>query len=100
MSIFGITKKKVKRMADINETLAERGSKYGEFRDNACVTQVVINILGAMPGWRAMTNMQREATHMIVHKLSRAVCGDPSHVDNFVDIAGYAQLVAKEMQND
>jgi hypothetical protein len=35
---------------------------------------------------------------MIAHKIGRIVNGDPDHVDSWVDIAGYAQLVADELQ--
>lgn len=30
---------------------------------------------------------------MIAHKLARIMNGDPNYIDNWTDIAGYAQLV-------
>jgi hypothetical protein len=37
---------------------------------------------------------------MIAHKLGRIVNGDPNYVDSWVDIAGYATLVAKRLQGE
>jgi hypothetical protein len=35
---------------------------------------------------------------MIVHKISRIVNGNPDKVDHWVDIAGYATLVADRLE--
>ena len=37
---------------------------------------------------------------MIVHKLARIVNGNPDKVDSWVDIAGYATLVAERLQGN
>ena len=42
--------------------------------------------------WEGMVPMQKEALDMIATKMSRIVCGDPSHVDHWDDIGGYAYL--------
>jgi hypothetical protein len=34
---------------------------------------------------------------MIVHKIGRILNGDPNYDDSWADIAGYAQLVVKEL---
>jgi hypothetical protein len=41
---------------------------------------------------------QIEALDMIASKIARIVNGNPDHVDSWVDIAGYAQLVADRLQ--
>ena len=41
---------------------------------------------------------QREALEMIAHKIARIVNGDPNYADSWVDIAGYATLVADRLQ--
>jgi hypothetical protein len=38
--------------------------------------------------------VQKEGLHMILHKIGRIVNGDPDYVDSWLDIAGYATLVA------
>jgi hypothetical protein len=34
---------------------------------------------------------------MICHKIARILNGDPNYADSWVDIAGYAQLVADRL---
>ncbi len=78
-------------MNDINQTLKERGSKYGTFEDNAKVTQSLMAILLAAPSAERLTDVHKEELHMICHKMARMVCGDPFYVDNAHDICGYAK---------
>ena len=40
----------------------------------------------------------REALFMIAHKIGRIVNGDPWYADSWVDIAGYAKLVADRLE--
>jgi hypothetical protein len=37
---------------------------------------------------------------MIAHKIGRIVNGDPRYADSWVDIAGYAKLVADRLEGD
>jgi hypothetical protein len=46
----------------------------------------------------ALESHHLEAIHMIIHKLSRMVNGDPDYEDNIVDIIGYAQLLLNEIR--
>jgi hypothetical protein len=88
-------------MDDITVTLEERGSRYGAFKNHAAVTQELKRTL-----YRHMDNVskvecdadQLEALEMICHKIGRIVNGDPDYVDSWVDIAGYAKLVADRLQ--
>jgi hypothetical protein len=41
---------------------------------------------------------QQESLDMILHKIGRIVNGDPDYDDSWVDIAGYAKLVADRLQ--
>ena len=43
---------------------------------------------------------QWEALEMIVHKMARIVNGNPGKVDHWVDIAGYAKLIADRLQGN
>jgi hypothetical protein len=56
------------------------------------------DIWRAYPSWQRMTPAQKEGVEMIVHKLCRALCGDPNHKDHWLDIAGYATRVAEEIE--
>jgi hypothetical protein len=81
----------------LDETLKERGSRYGEFRDNAEIAQAFKDVARKCAGWQKLSPAQRECIDMIFAKLSRVFTGDPKYPDNFVDIAGYAQLVANDL---
>ncbi|CAB4124724.1 hypothetical protein UFOVP61_31 [uncultured Caudovirales phage] len=85
---------------DITAILTERGSRYGKFTGHAEVTQTFKSIFKARMGakWDSLADDQREALDMIAHKLGRIVNGDPNYADSWVDIAGYAQLVADRLQ--
>jgi hypothetical protein len=87
---------------NINDTLAERGERYGHFAGHALVTQqlklLVADHLKARD--KTLTAEQREALDMIFHKIGRIVNGDPNYPDSWVDIAGYAQLVANTLTGD
>jgi hypothetical protein len=84
----------------IDATLAERGTKYGKFADHAAVTYKLKNVLREHSGshGKSYAYDQAEALDMICHKLGRIVNGDPDYADSWVDIAGYAKLVADRLQ--
>ena len=86
-------------MTDINATLAERGSRYGDFMGHAEVTQELKNCLRDHLEARSkiLSPDQLEALDMICHKIGRIINGDPDYFDSWVDIAGYAQLVANRL---
>ena len=79
-------------MDDITATLAQRGNRYGTFEDNARLTQALMaTALGAAKS--ELSNMHKEALHMIFHKVARMCSGDQWYADNPHDIAGYATLL-------
>lgn len=84
----------------IDNTLAERGSRYGEFINNASVAQDLKRVMAASSGWGAMDNDQRESLEVIAQKISRIVTGDPDYVDNWHDIQGYAKLVEDRLRGE
>ena len=83
-----------------NEKLAflpERKKTHGDFDQVATCVQTMKEIWRAYPSWQRMTPAQKEGVEMIVHKLCRALCGDPNFKDHWLDIAGYATRVAEEI---
>ncbi|ANI79024.1 DUF6378 domain-containing protein [Sphingobium sp. EP60837] len=83
--------------ADIAATLEERGSRYGRFDKHAAVTQGIKTVLFDCRARSSLAPDQVEALEMIAHKLGRIVNGDPDYADSWVDIAGYAKLVADRL---
>lgn len=81
-------------MSDISATLAERGSRYGLFIDHATLTQNIKYTFTFGKNWDYLPLDSKEALEMIAHKIGRVLNGDAEYADSWVDIAGYAKLVA------
>ena len=76
----------------IENTLAERGSRYGDFKDHAGIAQSIKR--GMMcAGMDDLPDMHRQALEVIADKIARILSGDPNYADNWHDIQGYAKLV-------
>tara|TARA_R110002153_G_scaffold51805_5_gene145464 strand:+ start:1403 stop:1852 length:450 start_codon:yes stop_codon:yes gene_type:complete len=84
---------------DIDEVLAERGNRYGEYRSVAMLSQALKEALQVSPSWEQMEPHQQESLEMICNKVSRICNGDPYYVDSWRDIAGYAQLIVNELED-
>lgn len=86
----------------LNDTLNERGTRYGPFLGHAQVTQDLKTIITAALAERhkELEVDQLEALDMICHKIGRIVNGDPDYDDSWVDIAGYAQLVVDRLRGN
>lgn len=91
----------------IAATLAQRGSRYGDFTDHAAVCQGLIDYLQtasavtaqsrAIPLWLKLSYVQRQALTVIADKIARILTGDPNYDDNWHDIQGYARLVEERL---
>ncbi len=81
----------------IDETLAERGSRYGDFGKHASVSQAIKAVLFDCRHRESLPAYQVEALEMIAHKMARIVNGDPDFHDSWHDIVGYAKLVADRL---
>ena len=88
--------------ADVDETLDERAKDYGTFKDGAALMQGLKRLLAdhAARHDKTFADDQWEALEMIVHKIGRIVNGNPDKVDSWVDIAGYATLIADRLQGN
>ena len=87
---------------DVDETLDNRAQDYGKFKDGAELMQGIKRLLAdhALRHNKTFADDQWEALEMIVHKMARIVNGNPDKVDTWVDIAGYAKLVADRLQGN
>lgn len=83
----------------VDKVLDARALTYGSFEENAKTAQTLNLVLHRQEGWYHLSFVQREALEMIMHKVSRLVNGDPTYLDTVVDIAGYTELMLKDMRN-
>ena len=84
----------------LDKILDERGSRYGKFIDVANATAAIQESLYdhmCLDKLNQLPADQSVALDMICHKLARIAVGDNNYVDNWIDIAGYAQLVADRL---
>lgn len=81
----------------VEDILREREKTHGDFNDVSSVYCRIKNALDC--GMHREVNPRFEAAlDMIAMKMARIVCGNPTHVDSWKDIAGYATLVAKSLE--
>jgi hypothetical protein len=83
---------------DLTATLTERGTRYGPFVGHAKITQDLKTVMHTHPGWLRLADDQKESLEMVAHKIGRILNGDPDYDDSWVDIAGYAKLVADRLR--
>lgn len=83
----------------IDDTLAERGEKYGgSFIEQCQIGQQLKSTIRKSPNWKQMRVDKREALEMICTKISRICYGDHDDIDNWHDIQGYARLIEREIE--
>lgn len=85
---------------DIQATLTERGSRYGDFPSNSRIIQELKAVCRDSPNWEEdkLLDLHKESIDLICVKLGRILNGDPNYADSWVDIAGYAQLVVNYLE--
>lgn len=86
-------------MTNINEILKERGNNYGSFDSHSNIAQSLKSVMRSTYNWSELDNDMKEALEMVAHKVARILNGDPMYPDSWVDIAGYAKLVADRLED-
>lgn len=86
----------------VDNTLAERGARYGDFTDHAELAQELQDVMrgfrkigpkGEVTNpWAKLDSVKRQALTVIADKIARILSGDPNYTDNWHDIQGYAKL--------
>ena len=84
----------------IDQTLAERGQRYGGFKGHAEVTQSIKYSMRLGKNWHALDDDMIEALEMVAHKIGRILNGDPKYIDSWHDIAGYVKLVEDRLTEE
>lgn len=83
----------------VSTILNERQQRYGTFAANASLAQSLKAVIGdhaAHCGANLDPDM-REALDQICTKIARIVTGDPRYSDSWVDVAGFARLIADRL---
>jgi hypothetical protein len=87
---------------NVDQVLDSRAKDYGKFIEGAEIMQMLKRLVHGYIESRGtpLAFDQREAIDMIIHKLGRIINGNPDKVDHWVDIAGYAKLVAERLEGN
>lgn len=83
---------------ELEQTIAQRRGRYGPLIESGEVAMKLEDYLRSLPGWERLAYDQREALAMVMHKISRIMCGDPDYDDSWIDIAGYVQNVVNRLR--
>lgn len=82
---------------NVEDTLAERGARYGSFEKHAIIAQAIQTVMRGTDtietGWEYLAPDMQQALTVIADKVARILNGDPAYTDNWHDIQGYARLV-------
>lgn len=81
----------------IDNTLNERGTRYGDFVSHARITQNIKQAMYDSPNWNELSADKKECLEMIAHKVGRILNGDTNYIDSWHDIIGYARLVEQTL---
>ena len=87
-------------MSEIQDTLGQRQTRYGDFDIHAHITQRLKRAMSDTKGWDVLTDDKKEALEMIAHKIGRILNGDPEYKDSWHDIVGYAKLVDDTLEDE
>ena len=91
-----------RREPSVDDVVNERAITYGKFENLAEVSQRFKDSLHyfLITRNKYLAPDQQEAMELIFHKFARIVNGDPDHIDNWKDVAGYATLVADRLEGN
>ena len=104
--------------SNIKTVLNEYGMKQGKFSGHAAITQALklvmygsVTVIDTVTGQilavvgprydrsnHKLSSSQWESLEMVAHKIGRILNGDPNYADSWVDIAGYAQLIVNQLE--
>lgn len=84
-------------MSNLNDTLEERGKRYGDFSNHAVIAQDLQDVMRCNEGWGKLDPVKKQALTVIADKIARILSGDPEYADNWHDIQGYAKLVEERL---
>ena len=83
---------------NVEDTLKERGARYGSFTGHAHITQNIKRAMQLAPKWEYLSDDKKEALEMVAHKIGRILNGDASYIDGWRDCEGYIHLVVQNLQ--
>ena len=76
--------------------LKQRGPVHGDYGRQGTLCFIIKELFKSQH--QSLSPIQSDSLDMIAVKISRILIGDPDYKDHWVDIAGYATLVAERLK--
>jgi hypothetical protein len=78
----------------LENTLQERGARYGAFSEHAQIAQSIQDGYRIYPEkWNKLPPVVKQGLTTIADKIARILNGDEYYDDNYHDLGGYAKLM-------
>ncbi len=81
----------------MSDVLDERQKTHGDYADVAHIADAIRHVMESSKNWCGMPPVQRDAITMIASKLGRIGSGNNNCKDHWVDVGGYAELIARDL---
>lgn len=85
---------------DVKDILQQREGTHGFYSEVSSVSQGIKMTMQIGVNWKYLKAEQRESLEMIANKIGRILSGNSDFIDHWQDIAGYASLIVKEMEDE
>ena len=85
---------------NVTKILQQREGTHGLYSEVCSVSQGIKMTMQIGVNWKYLKAEQRESLEMIANKIGRILSGNSDFLDHWQDIAGYASLIVKEMEDD
>jgi hypothetical protein len=81
----------------MTDILNEREKTHGSYASTAAMAQQLKDCFKQGQNWLTMDDTQRESLDLIATKIARILSGNSNDIDHWVDVAGYANLVVRQL---
>lgn len=81
----------------MTDILNEREKTHGAYASTAAMAQMLKDCMKNSQNWLTMDDTQRESLDLIATKIARILSGNPREKDHWVDVAGYANLIVRDL---
>ncbi|CUU91904.1 hypothetical protein [Campylobacter hyointestinalis] len=78
---------------NIDEVLKDRSKTHGDYKQVSKLTIEFLSILISSPNWEFLSDTQKTGLIMVLHKITRILCGNKNEIDHYKDILGYTKLM-------
>ena len=86
------------KLDEIDDLLEDRGKTHGCFSEQSLLAGTIKAAMERSRNWGELEHDQAEALDMIAVKIARLLTGNPHHHDGWLDICGYAKLIADRLK--